>query len=179
MNSSRDINTSPPGAICLKLSQTTKMVESVLKSLRGTGQIDKSIDPPLWLDDWAFPFDGRVTGPPPNELVACSNGLLHLPTKKLLPHTPAYFNRNALDFAYYPEAPPPKLWLTFLDQAWPGDPQSPATLQESSGSPDHRHQLSEDFHGDRAPALRQGHHQPRARSPDWKTQSFCAETGCS
>ena len=117
----------------LEVKPDHQMVESVLKSLRGTGQIDKSIDPPLWLDDWAFPFGGRVTGPPPNELVACSNGLLHLPTKKLLPHTPAYFNRNALDFAYDPEAPPPKLWLTFLDQAWPGDPQSPATLQEVFG----------------------------------------------
>ena len=113
-----------------------RMVGSVLNALRGTGQIDKSIDPPLWLDDWAFfgiPFDGRVTGPPSSELVACANGLLHLPTKSLLPHTPVYFNRNALDFAYDPEAPPPKLWLMFLEQAWPGDPQSPATLQEIFG----------------------------------------------
>jgi putative DNA primase/helicase len=113
-----------------------RIVGSVLNALRGTRQIDKSIDPPLWLDDWtsfAGTFDGRVTGPPPNELVACANGLLHLPTKRLLPHTPAYFNRNALDFAYDPKAPPPKLWLTFLDQVWPGDPQSIATLQEIFG----------------------------------------------
>ena len=110
-----------------------RMVGSVVNALRATGQIDKSIDPPLWLDDWAFPFDGRVTGPPPNELVPCANGLLHLPTKRLLPHTPAFFNRNALDFAYDPKAPPPKLWLAFLDQVWPGDPQSIATLQEIFG----------------------------------------------
>ena len=108
-----------------------RMVENVLNALRSTGQIDKSIDPPLWLDDWAF--DGRVTGPPPDELVPCANGLLHLPTKRLLPHTPAYFNRNALDFAYDPKAPPPKLWLEFLDQVLPGDPQSIATLQEMFG----------------------------------------------
>ena len=111
----------------------SRMVGNVLNALRATGQIDKSADPPLWLDDWAFPFDGRVTGPPPQELIACVNGLLHLPTKRLLPHTPAYFNRNALDFAYDPKAPPPKPWLSFLDQVFPGDPQSIATLQEIFG----------------------------------------------
>jgi P4 family phage/plasmid primase-like protien len=123
------------GAI-LPVKPDPRMVGNVLNALRGTGQIDKSIDPPLWLDDWASfsaPFDGRVSGPPPNELVACANGLLHLPTKRLLPHTPAYFNRNGLDFAYDPKAPPPKLWLSFLDQVFPGDPQSIATLQEIFG----------------------------------------------
>jgi putative DNA primase/helicase len=120
----------------LAVKPDPRMVGSVLNALRGTGQIDKSIDPPLWLDDWAsfgVPFGGRVTGPPPQELVACANGLLHLPTKRLLPHTPAFFSRNALDFAYDPEAPPPKLWFAFLGQVFPGDPQSIATLQEIFG----------------------------------------------
>jgi P4 family phage/plasmid primase-like protien len=117
----------------LSVKPDDRMAGNVLNALRATGQIDKSIDPPLWLAEWAFPFDGRVTGPPPTELVACANGLLHLPTKRLLPHTPAYFNRNALDFAYDPKAPPPKLWLSFLDQVFPGDPQSIATLQEVFG----------------------------------------------
>jgi putative DNA primase/helicase len=120
----------------LSVKPDDRMVGNVLNALRATGQIDKSVDPPLWLDDWpsfSAPFDGRVTGPAPHELVACANGLLHLPAKRLLPHTPAFFSRNALEFAYDPKAPPPKLWLSFLDQVFPGDPQSIATLQEVFG----------------------------------------------
>ena len=59
--------------------------------------------------------------PPADELIACTNGLLHLPTRALLAHTPAFFSLNAFPFDYDPAAPAPVEWLTFLKQLWPKD----------------------------------------------------------
>jgi putative DNA primase/helicase len=66
-------------------------------------------------------------------MLACASGLLHLPTLELLPHTPAFFTYNALDFAYRSTAPEPRQWLDFLHQLWPDDEASIATLQEIFG----------------------------------------------
>jgi putative DNA primase/helicase len=65
--------------------------------------------------------------------VSCTNGILHLPTRKLLQHTPAFFSLNALDFDYGPNAPKPAEWLKFLSQLWPNDQQSIEMLQEMFG----------------------------------------------
>jgi putative DNA primase/helicase len=40
---------------------------------------------------------------------------------------------NALDFVYQRNAPQPTKWLWFLDQLWPGDPQSIEMLQDTFG----------------------------------------------
>ena len=71
---------------------------------------------PCWLDH-AFDLSAK-------DIIACKNGLLHLPTLDLLNHTPAFFTHNALDFAYDAVAPPPHQWLRFLSQLWPSDQQS-------------------------------------------------------
>ena len=101
------------------------MVTNVLDGLRAASHLDRSIAAPAWLD--------HVPDFPAEELVACSNGLLHLPTGMLLPHTPAFFTHNALDFAFEREAPEPKQWLEFLDQLWPHDHEAVDTLQEAFG----------------------------------------------
>lgn len=67
------------------------------------------------------------------EIVACSNGLLHVGTRKLLELTPLFFNRVAVPFEYEPTAPEPVRWLQFLNQLWPDDPESIAALQEFFG----------------------------------------------
>lgn len=56
----------------------------------------------------------RKEPPPPLELLACKNGLLHLLTGDLLTPTPAFFAMNSLDIAYDPDAPAPSEWLKFL-----------------------------------------------------------------
>ena len=89
------------------------MVTNILDGLRAASHLDGSIVAPAWLD--------RVPDLPAEEIVACSNGLLHLPTGMLLPHTPAFFTYNALDFAFEQQAPEPQQWLEFLDQLWPHD----------------------------------------------------------
>jgi putative DNA primase/helicase len=112
-----------------------QMVGSVLDALRAAAHLDAAISPPAWLDG--------VEGPEADTILACANGLLHLPTLRLLRHTPSFFTHNALDFAYDARAPEPTQWLDFLDQLWPDDPESIATLQEIFGyclTPDTRQQ---------------------------------------
>ena len=80
---------------------------------------------------------------PAAELVACLNGLLHLPTRRISTPTPRFFNMNATPFAYDPHAPAPVHWLQFLAEVWPDDPEAIATLQELFGyllTPDTRQQ---------------------------------------
>ncbi|MFI0845913.1 phage/plasmid primase, P4 family [Mesorhizobium sp. IMUNJ 23232] len=80
--------------------------------------------PPCWLDG---------DGPRPSEIVACRNGLLHLPSGQLLPSTSRFFTRNALSFDYDATTAEPTHWLEFLASIWPGDAESVATLQEMFG----------------------------------------------
>jgi putative DNA primase/helicase len=102
-----------------------QMVGCVIDALRGAAYLNEKIDAPAWLDGFE--------GPAPAEIIACANGLLHLPTRRLLSHTSTFFNYNALDFNYDPGAPEPRQWLSFLDQLWPDDDESIATLQEICG----------------------------------------------
>jgi putative DNA primase/helicase len=101
------------------------MVGNVLDALRAAAYLDDAIMAPAWLE--------QVADLPADEIIACSNGLLHLPTLDLLPHTPVFFTHNALDFAFDRHAPAPAQWLAFLDQLWPDDPASIDTLQEIFG----------------------------------------------
>lgn len=79
---------------------------------------------PLWLD-------GTV-GPDPKEIVSLKNGLFHIPTGALLPHTANFFTLNTLPFEYDPYAHAPT-WLQFLDDVWGEDTQSIEALQEMMG----------------------------------------------
>jgi putative DNA primase/helicase len=101
------------------------LVRNVADALRAAAYLDDATSPPAWLD--------HVPDIPPAEIVACANGLLRLPTLDLLPHTPAFYNHNALNFAFEPQAPEPRCWLEFLRQLWPEDPASIETLQEIFG----------------------------------------------
>ena len=101
------------------------MVSGVLDGLRGAAYLDERIAPPAWLDE--------AEGPPAHEIVACANGLLHLPTRRLLPHSPSFFTLNALDYNYNPNAPPPFLWNTFLRDLWPEDKELVAALKQAFG----------------------------------------------
>jgi len=101
------------------------MVRNVTDALRAAAHLEDTISPPAWL--------GQAPDLAADDIVACANGLLHLPTLDLLPHTPAFYNHNTLNFAFEPEAPEPRQWLEFLGQLWPGDPASIETLQEMFG----------------------------------------------
>jgi P4 family phage/plasmid primase-like protien len=69
----------------------------------------------------------------PHEIAACPNGLIHLPTRKLIPASPRYFATTALGVAFDPEAKAPASWLAFLSQLWGDDSESIEALQEWFG----------------------------------------------
>jgi putative DNA primase/helicase len=66
-------------------------------------------------------------------MLAMQNGLLHLPTRTLIEHTPEFFSHHALPFDFDAEAPPPVRWLEFLRDLWHKDDSSIAALQEIFG----------------------------------------------
>jgi putative DNA primase/helicase len=110
-------------------------VTNVTDALAATTQLPHDIQAPAWLDR------GREYDP--KDILACSNGLLHLPTRTLLPHSPLFFGLNNVGYAFDPDAPEPKEWLAFLSSVWPYDQEQIDTLQEMMGlllTQDTRHQ---------------------------------------
>jgi putative DNA primase/helicase len=109
----------------LPWAPTRRKVDDVEDALRSIVLVDSAASAPAWTN-------GR-TDPPAGETVAMRNGLLHIPSRTLLPHTPAHFAHFALSFPYLPNAAEPRRWLTFLRQLWPDDESSIAALQEVLG----------------------------------------------
>ena len=106
----------------------TNKVNEVINALRARAIVDDHLSPPAWRPGSlgeCFYFAG--------DLLACRNGLLHLPSRYLAEHTPELLSFNALDFNYDPEAPTPQEWLKFLQSVWPDDEESIAALQEIFG----------------------------------------------
>ena len=99
-------------------------VNGVLDALEGVAhQPAERMAPPVWLDG---------DGPPPLEVIALRNGLLHVPSAELLPPTPRFFTRNALDLDFMADAPPPVEWLRFVAEVFP-DPAAGELLQDWFG----------------------------------------------
>ena len=109
----------------LPFAPTQRKMADLLEALHAVTHIDSRPNAPLWID-------GRTTPSAP-DLVAMQNGLLHVPTRTLYPHTTAFFNHHALPFAYDPQAPAPTRWLTFLTQLWPEDQAAIDGLQDVLG----------------------------------------------
>lgn len=102
-----------------------RKVGDVQEALEAIAQLSGETSPPAWLTD--------PPPVPPGALVACANGLMHAGQRKLYDLTPEFFTLVSVPFAYSPDAPKPERWLRFLDQLWPGDPDSVALLQDWFG----------------------------------------------
>ena len=103
-------------------------VNEAVDALKAVGHlIDTRAEPPRWLDNRA--------APDPRSVLAVRNGLLDLTTGEMADPDPMFFTRNALDFDYDPDAPPPGRWLEFLREAWPGEDEAECvtTLQDFMG----------------------------------------------
>jgi putative DNA primase/helicase len=108
-----------------KVKPNPGLVSSVLDGLEARAHLRSAISAPVWLDnrsDFAT-----------SDILACANGLLHLPSLNLLPHTPMFFAHNAIDFAFDRDVSAPRHWLKFLDDLWPDDAEAIETLQEIFG----------------------------------------------
>lgn len=109
----------------LPFSPTRHKLSDVVDALHGAANLPADVEVPAWIGG-----DGPA---PAGEFVACANGLVHVPTRKLLPATPDLYVHHALPFSYDPGAPPPARWLAFLDDLWGGDLQAIEVVQEWCG----------------------------------------------
>lgn len=100
-------------------------IGDIIDALAAVTNLSTSVQPPAWL--------GEAADLEPNQIIACANGLLHMPSLTLLTHTPEFFTQNALDFDFQPAATQPLEWLKFLGDLWPNDQEAIATLQELFG----------------------------------------------
>ena len=67
------------------------------------------------------------------EYIALRNGLLHLESRVLMPHTPEWFSFTCLPYDYDPLAGDPIALLTFARSVWGNDDESINLLQEWFG----------------------------------------------
>jgi putative DNA primase/helicase len=123
------------GALCRvkggveRFKSTPERVAAVTQALLTQSQSRKAREFP----HWSHKATAELASIPAEEMLACSNGLLHIPTRKMFPHTPTFRNTFAVDYAFDPEAPTPALWLKFMRELWPNDDESVETLQEMFG----------------------------------------------
>lgn len=108
----------------IRFNPDSAKVSNIRNAAQSIVMLDEHMDVPSWLDGGDHP--------PPEEFFACSNGLLHVPTRELYPATPDFFGLAASEVVYDPDAPEPKRWLQYLDEAI-GDRESIDTLGEWMG----------------------------------------------
>lgn len=86
------------------------------------------VEMPCWLDE--------REREPATDFVNTRNGLVHVPTRTLHPHSREYFSGTQLPFDYNPKADSPEVWIErFLMKSLPGDAGITATqcVQEFIG----------------------------------------------
>ena len=102
---------------------TRHKIADLVDALQAAVHLPRSVVPPAWLEP-----PGAADG-----FVSCGNGILHVPSRKLQPHSPRLFVQHHVPFEYRPDAPMPRRWLRFLDELWPGDPESIRAVQQLFG----------------------------------------------
>ncbi|BCF81652.1 hypothetical protein RQCS_11970 [Rhodococcus qingshengii] len=114
-------------------------VADVMEALQAIAHLDGHLEAPAWIPSntpavQAVPDNSKTIAlPPPEEVISCRNGLLHVPTRMMLDHTPQFFTRTSVPFDYDATAPEPVAWKRFLEQVWGNDRQAIEALQEYLG----------------------------------------------
>lgn len=106
---------------------TKHSVSNFMEALRAVIIEPSRLTAPFWRDDIREEFR------PAHDIVAFRNGLVHLPSEAIGPHTPGFFGRHCLSYDYDRAAPVPHEFLKFLKSLWPDDPAAPECLQEIVG----------------------------------------------
>jgi putative DNA primase/helicase len=104
---------------------TKHKISDIVDAVKAIGHLPARITPPVWMGDQV-----EIAA---TDVVAMANGLLHLPTRTLMPHTPDLFAHHSMPFGYDPDAPVPTRWSTFLEELWGDDFESQETLAEVMG----------------------------------------------
>jgi P4 family phage/plasmid primase-like protien len=100
-----------------------KHVTGTLDAMGGQTVVNAEIVP-AWIRGWS--------GPSSEGLVVMKNGIFHVGTKQVWPHTQGLFAVNQIPFDYEAGATCPQ-WLKFLDDAFPGDRDAVDAIQEWFG----------------------------------------------
>ena len=103
-------------------SPTRRKIGDLFEALAAICILSDDLHQPCWLDN-------RITG----TIVAVANGLLDVEKRKLIPHTPQFFNQTSVPFDYDADAPAPSRWLKFLEMLWPNEPDAISALAEWFG----------------------------------------------
>jgi putative DNA primase/helicase len=98
-------------------------IANLIDALAAINHISENTAMPGWLNE--NDYDGLI--------VATGNGLLDLGRRRLLPHSPLFWNSTSVPFAYDSAAHTPRRWLSFLAELWPEDDASIDALQEWFG----------------------------------------------
>jgi putative DNA primase/helicase len=102
---------------------TRRKIGDLLDALAAICVLSSDIDQPGWLEG---DIDAGV-------IVSVRNGLLDIERRRLIPHTPNYFNQTSVPFDYAPNAPEPKRWREFLGELWPEEAAAIDVLGERFG----------------------------------------------
>ena len=105
---------------------TRRKIDDVIDAARAIVNLESDRNVPMWTES-------ATDDPPAVEIVSMANGLLHVPTRTLIPHTPRFFTHHALPFPFVADAPTPRRWMDFLHELWSDDESSIAALQEVTG----------------------------------------------
>ncbi len=106
---------------------TTAKVANILDATRAVANLPQKHQAPCWLG-------ARKDDPDPRELAPMVNGILHVPTRQMLPATSRLFTHHSFSFPYdVKRSGAPVEWLAFLETLWPGDPESIQVLREIFG----------------------------------------------
>lgn len=103
---------------------TRNKIANLVEALQACAHLDANLTPPAWLEPHDIPA---------SEMVAMSNGILHVPSRTLLPHSPHLFVHHSLPFEYAPSAPEPTRWHRFLEELWIDDFEAMDALGEMMG----------------------------------------------
>ncbi|MFO0930350.1 MAG: phage/plasmid primase, P4 family [Gemmataceae bacterium] len=115
--------------------ESNTIVANVCEMVRSRARIDEVVYPtmPFWQG-----LNGDCPFSDPNYVLSFPNGMLDLlafqksGTAQLHPLTSDWFNTNAVNFDFEPDAKCSR-WLQFLDEVYEGDPERIALLQEWMG----------------------------------------------
>jgi putative DNA primase/helicase len=107
-----------------RVSMRQRMTSGLIKDVIGLLSTPATMIP----ENESMPYwRGNGEDLPAYEMVSLQNGLLHVPTRRLYPHSADLFIATCLPFAYDRNAPSPEVWIEdFLMKSLPGDDRSDA-----------------------------------------------------
>jgi putative DNA primase/helicase len=117
----KDSNTTRKERVTAKGKTVAELARALLKVMPMLGPN---------MPQWTHRF---TDDPMPEQLLACSNGLLDLRTRELVKPTPRLFATTAIGTSWDPKADEPTEWLKFLTSLWGDDKESPRALQQMFG----------------------------------------------